>query len=200
MSRNYANYSQYLGAQRCCNLNGQGPIGPQGPPGPASIGPKGDTGSNGIIGPTGPTGRSCKGPTGPAGPASGLTGPVGPSGPASIDTSINAATYGSSTLTIPAQSVPLAYYSVTLPNAGDVINTINFTSFPTGYQAIIFVNGTAGTLINPCIIASTISGVHTNLNSNIQLIGPSNPGNLKYATINITYDGSLHYANIVAYY
>lgn len=28
MSRNYANYSQYLGAQRCCSLQGQGPIGP----------------------------------------------------------------------------------------------------------------------------------------------------------------------------
>jgi hypothetical protein len=80
MSRNYANYSQYLGAQRCCNLQGQGPIGPQGPAGPASIGPKGETGYPGIQGPTGATGRSCRGPTGPAGPASGLTGATGPAG------------------------------------------------------------------------------------------------------------------------
>lgn len=200
MSRNYTNYSQYLGAQRCCNLNSQGPIGPQGPPGPASIGPKGDTGYPGEIGPTGPTGRSCKGPTGPAGPPSGLTGPVGPVGPNSIDTTITAASYnqGTSTLTLPAQSYPLAYYSVTLPSAGDAISTINFTSFASGYQATIFVNGTAGVLINPCIIASTISGVRTNLNSNIQLIGVG--ANLQYATMNITYDGSLYYCNIVAYY
>ncbi len=198
MSRNYTNYSQYLGAQRCCNLNSQGPIGPQGPPGPASIGPKGDTGYPGEIGPTGPTGRSCKGPTGPAGPPSGLTGPVGPN---SIDTTITAATYnaGTSTLTIPAQSYPMAYYSVTLPSAGDAISTINFTSFPTGYQATIFVNGSAGTSVTPCIIASSISGVRTNLNLNIQLFG-SPAGNLQYATINITYDGSRYYCNIVAYY
>ena len=197
MSRNYTNYSQYLGAQRCCNLNSQGPIGPQGPPGPASIGPKGDTGYPGEIGPTGPTGRSCKGPTGPAGPPSGLTGPVGPN---SIDTTITAASYNqvTSTLTLPAQIYPMAYYSVTLPSAGNAISTINFTSFASGYQATIFVNGTAGVLINPCIIASTISGVRTNLNSNIQLIGGG--GNLQYVTMNITYDGSLYYCNIVAYY
>lgn len=197
MSRNYTNYSQYLGAQRCCNLNSQGPIGPQGPPGPASIGPKGDTGYPGEIGPTGPTGRSCKGPTGPAGPASGLTGPTGPN---SIDTTITTAIYnsGTSTLTLPAQSYPMAYYSVTLPSAGNAISTINFTSFASGYQATIFVNGTAGVLFNPCIIASTISGVHTNLNANVQLIGGG--GNIKYATMNITYDGSRYYCNIVAYY
>ena len=84
MSRNYANYSQYLGAQRCCSLQGQGPIGPQGPPGPASIGPKGETGYPGIQGPTGATGRSCRGPTGPPGSTSGLTGATGPAGDANI--------------------------------------------------------------------------------------------------------------------
>ena len=205
MSRSYTNYGQYLGASRCCSLNGQGPIGPQGPAGPASIGPKGDTGNNGTIGPTGPTGRSCKGPTGPAGPASGLTGTQGPqgaTGPVSISTTITAATYGSSTLTIPAQSLPIAYYSVTLPAAGNSINNISFTSFPTGYQAIVFVNGSAGTLspLVPCIISSGITSgsVHANISSNIQLIGTG--GNLRYATITITYDGLLYYANIVAYY
>lgn len=201
MSRNYTNYSQYLGAQRCCNLNSQGPIGPVGPAGPASIGPKGDTGYPGEIGPTGPTGRSCRGPTGPAGPPSGLTGPVGPN---SIDTTITAASYnaGTSTLTLPAQSAPLAYYSVTLPSAGDAINTISFTSFASGYQATIFVNGVAGTLGNPCIISSGITNgsVHANISSNIQLIGPSTPGNLQYVTITITYDGTLYYTNIVSYY
>jgi hypothetical protein len=74
MSRNFSNYSQYLGAQRCCDFRGQGPLGPQGPAGAAAIGPMGNTGS---IGPTGATGRSCKGPTGPQGSPSGLTGPTG---------------------------------------------------------------------------------------------------------------------------
>jgi hypothetical protein len=44
MSRNYIDYNQYLGAQRCCNLKVQGPQGPQGPTGPAAIGIPGVTG------------------------------------------------------------------------------------------------------------------------------------------------------------
>jgi hypothetical protein len=50
MSRYYADYSQYLGAQRCCDLRGQGPQGIQGPTGPAAVGQRGYTGY------TGPTG------------------------------------------------------------------------------------------------------------------------------------------------
>ena len=64
MSSYYPNYSQYLGAQRCCDSRGAGPVGPQGPTGPASIGQRGVTGA---VGATGPTGRGCIGPTGPAG-------------------------------------------------------------------------------------------------------------------------------------
>ena len=90
MSGYYPNYSQYLGAQRCCNLNTGGPIGPQGPAGPASVGPRGVTGADGS---TGPTGRGCRGPTGepgPIGPAGGPTGPqgeqgvTGPTGPTGL--------------------------------------------------------------------------------------------------------------------
>ena len=77
MSRYYGTYNQYLGAQRCCNLNSQGPIGPQGLQGPASIGPIGNTGEAGA---TGPTGRGCRGPTGPSGGPDGATGPTGPIG------------------------------------------------------------------------------------------------------------------------
>ena len=77
MSSYYPNYSQYLGAQRCCDSRGAGPAGPQGPTGPASVGPRGVTGS---LGPTGPTGRGCMGPTGPAGGPTGVTGPTGPAG------------------------------------------------------------------------------------------------------------------------
>lgn len=72
MSRYYSNYSQYLGAQRCCDLRGQGPQGIQGPTGPSAIGQRGQTGPTGSS-VTGPTGRSCKGDTGPRGP----TGPAG---------------------------------------------------------------------------------------------------------------------------
>jgi hypothetical protein len=68
MSKYYGTYNQYLGAQRCCDLRGQGPVGPQGPTGPAAIGPIGNTGPAGM-GMTGPTGRSCRGPEGPTGPA-----------------------------------------------------------------------------------------------------------------------------------
>ena len=53
MSRYYANYGQYLGAQRCCDLRGQGPQGPIGPTGPSIIGQRGFTGPAGITGPTG---------------------------------------------------------------------------------------------------------------------------------------------------
>jgi hypothetical protein len=67
------------------------------------------------------------GPIGPTGPAG-----VGPVGPAGINTTIVVATYSSNTLTIPNQYNPLVYYSVTLPDAGDIINTINFGTFPSG--------------------------------------------------------------------
>lgn len=91
MSRNYANYSQYLGAQRCCDSRGSGPIGPQGPTGPGSVGPIGNTGPTGSS-VTGPTGRGCMGPTGPSGGPTGTTGPTGPTGPVSIFTGAEAST------------------------------------------------------------------------------------------------------------
>jgi hypothetical protein len=78
MSRYYANYGQYLGAQRCCDLRGQGPQGPPGPTGESAIGQRGETGPTGPS-VTGPTGRSCKGDTGPGG-QTGFTGPPGPTG------------------------------------------------------------------------------------------------------------------------
>jgi hypothetical protein len=79
MSNYYGTYSQYLGAQRCCNLKGQGSQGIQGPQGPPSIGAIGNTGPTGASY-TGPTGRGCRGPTGPAGSSSGITGPTGVTG------------------------------------------------------------------------------------------------------------------------
>lgn len=73
MSRYYKNYTQYLGAQKCCDLRTQGPVGPEGPRGPAGVGERGWTGPAGESY-TGPTGKGCRGPTGPAG------GPTGPTG------------------------------------------------------------------------------------------------------------------------
>lgn len=60
-------YSDYLGAMKCCNSIGCGPVGPAGPTGP--IGAIGPAGLTGWTGPTGPTGRSCRGDTGMTGPA-----------------------------------------------------------------------------------------------------------------------------------
>jgi hypothetical protein len=72
-----SSYSQYLGAQRCYQLNGLGPQGIPGNQGPrGAIGPQGNTGYTGPTGPTGPTGRSCRGSTGPQGPQ-GAQGTVG---------------------------------------------------------------------------------------------------------------------------
>ena len=71
MTNKYLNYTQYLGAQRCCNLNVQGPQGIPGPTGPASVGP---------IGYTGPTGLGATGYTGYTGPAGGPIGDTGPTG------------------------------------------------------------------------------------------------------------------------
>jgi len=77
MSKYYANYPQYLGARKCCDLRTQGPVGPEGATGPAGVGERGWTGPTGQSF-TGPTGRGCRGPTGEPGPAGGPTGPTGP--------------------------------------------------------------------------------------------------------------------------
>lgn len=61
MSNYYGSYSQYLGAQRCCNLKTQGPPGPRGPTGPAAVG------EIGYTGPTGPTGNAYWDPSGVTG-------------------------------------------------------------------------------------------------------------------------------------
>lgn len=58
MSKYYGDYSQYLGANRCCDLKTQGATGPAGPTGPAAIGPVGNTGPTGYTGVTGATGAT----------------------------------------------------------------------------------------------------------------------------------------------
>jgi hypothetical protein len=58
-----SNYTNYLGARKCCDLKSAGVVGPIGPQGiPGTRGPDGFTG---FTGPQGPTGASYQGPTGP---------------------------------------------------------------------------------------------------------------------------------------
>jgi len=132
------------------------------------------------------------GPIGPAGPAG-----VGPVGPAGINTTIATATYNSTTntITIPNQHNPIVYYSVTLPSAGDIISTIDFGTFPSGYQAILFINGTIGTSVDPCVISNTITNVKTNLDTSLHL----NTGGKGYATMTIYNTGANKLCNIVGY-
>ena len=133
------------------------------------------------------------GPQGPAGPAG-----VGPVGPAGVNTTIAPAAYNATTytLTLPNQYNPSAYYSVTLPSAGDTIVTIDFGTFPSGYQAIIFVNGMIGTAATPCIISNNIINVNTNLDTGLSL---SSDGTYGYATMTIYNFGVHKLCNVVGY-
>jgi hypothetical protein len=131
------------------------------------------------------------GPVGPVGPAG-----IGPVGPAGINTIIITATYNFNTITLPNQYNPLVYYSVTLPNAGDLITAIDFGTFPTGYQAIIFIDGIIGNSATPCIISNTITNVNTNLAANLELAGDLTNG---YATMTIYNFGSNKLCNVVGY-
>jgi hypothetical protein len=72
------NYTQYLGAKRCCDLKVQGPQGAQGAQGQSVIGGMGYQGSTGATGPQGATGRGCRGATG----AQGYQGATGQNGSA----------------------------------------------------------------------------------------------------------------------
>ena len=133
MSGYSRNYQEYLASKTCCITRTQGPVGPIGPTGAnGAIGPMGVTGSNGNTGATGPTGRSCMGPT-------------GPQGPSSISPTITPLTLTTTTITIPAQTSVIQQFSVTL-NSGDILNTINFTNFPVGYQAFIYITNNGGTI------------------------------------------------------
>jgi collagen type I alpha len=124
-------YSDYLGAMKCCNSIGCGPVGPAGPTGP--IGAIGPAGLTGWTGPTGPTGRSCKGDTG-------MTGPAGSSPWSGV--SPNPISYTANTVTI--NGLTLATY------ASPSVNTTPYTLWiqTNGSTKTLFINGAAGTTTN----------------------------------------------------
>lgn len=126
-------YSDYLGAMKCCNSIGCGPVGPAGPTGP--IGAIGPAGLTGWTGPTGPTGRSCKGDTGPIGPPG--TSPWTGSSP-------NPISYTDNTVTV--NGITLTRYI--FPNVNNTPNTIWLGYNGSTNRTDLLINNSAGTVSN----------------------------------------------------
>ena len=159
MSSYYGNYSQYLGAQRCCNLKTQGPQGPAGPTGPAAVGPPGYTGSTGytgMTGPTGPTGNAYWDPSGVTGIS--YINDIYVGGRSYLSGGITSITT-STLITISGTSITITGNNLKFNNfylnygsgSAATITTINFTTVPLNCDYIIAVNTTdVGTLtFNP---------------------------------------------------
>ena len=194
MSRYYANYPQYLGAQKCCDLRTRGPEGPEGPPGPAGVGQRGETGPAGQSF-TGPTGRGCRGATGepgPAGPA-GPEGPTGPAGPEGPQGSVGPqgpqgiAGTGFTGPTGPAQW-SLNSYTITKPTGSTGFSGIGYTG-NVGIFGDLIVTGT----IDPVSIYVT-NRVNSNmitLDSITNKINLSNVSNNYDSTIKLDQTGNL---------
>lgn len=127
-------YSDYLGAMKCCNSIGCGPVGPAGPTGP--IGAIGPAGLTGWTGPTGPTGRSCKGDTG-------MTGPPGSSPWSGV--SPDPISYTANTVTVNG----LTLVTYTSPSA----NTTPYTLWIqiNGATKTLYINNSTGALSHPII-------------------------------------------------
>lgn len=167
-------YQDYLGAKKCCDLNGYGNPGPIGARGPT--GPNGFTGSFGITGATGQTGT--------IGPAQ--RGPTGPPGSVSVGVTSLTLTSGSTTFT---QTSAIAYYSIDLTGALTLSNIIPV--MPSGGIAIIFVSTTdSGTITFPM---SSINRYVTNAASPIAVTSA------KPTIIIIRYDGTSYYAQAKQY-
>ena len=172
-------YQDYLGAKKCCDLNGYGTPGPIGERGPT--GPNGFTGSFGITGQTGQTGT--------IGPAQ--RGPTGP--PASVSLGVTPLTFEpDGTSIIINQSLSIASYSLVLSNLSN-LTTINAT-LPSGGQAIIYV-----TILNPNVGEITFPIINinyyvTNTVSVPILVISSFPD-----IIIIKYDGTSYYAQAKQY-
>ena len=159
MSRYYGNYTQYLDAQRCCDLRGQGPPGPIGPTGPAAIGERGYTGPPGES-ITGPTGRSCRGPTGEPGPVTYRGVPVTKTGDFTVGITENwiiCDGSGPITVTLPSASTYPARELMFKNVANQAVNANTTNVVP-------LVGGPSGTAILPATIGSTATLVSDGTN------------------------------------
>ena len=140
------NYSKYLGARRCCDINGVGPKGYDGIKGPVGdIGLQGNTGNTGATGFTGIMGKSCRGPTGPIGPSNGPIGSTGYTGPYAsfaqgIGININEDTSNN--------------YSIELESSG---NNVSYNIYPNYYYNIaINTYGRTNIQFNPIQIVTDL--------------------------------------------
>jgi hypothetical protein len=181
-----SNYTQYLGAKRCCDLKVQGPQGPQGYQGLAAIGPMGYQGLTGTQGYQGATGRGCAGPTGsqgqvgatgiPGSPggaqgATGATGDVGATGAQGYTGATGAQGYTGATGSQGATGAQLLI-------AGSTANATFYPTFVqyTGATAYypFFVNGATGFTYNPgtnTLTTNSISGINGATGLNLQYNG-----------------------------
>ena len=153
-----SNYTQYLGAKRCCDLKVQGPQGPQGSQGRSAVGGMGPQGATGAQGYQGATGRGCIGPAGVTG-AQGATGPQGATGAQGAEGAAGGAglilyynysvTGGVSPFALQRTTDYTGAATVTLP-----IGTVSWRLNPTvtnpftisggSYQSVIFASAAAG--------------------------------------------------------
>jgi hypothetical protein len=170
MSGYYGNYSQYLGAQKCCSIKTQGSQGPAGPTGPAAIG---------IIGYTGPTG--------PSSISNAVTTLTLNSQSITIPSQNQPIAYYTVDLTNGDNLSSVTFTS--LPTGYQAIVFITTTTLTTGQTATI------GTPTSP----SVLSGInYYNLNAQQTLSGTTST--LRRAILTINNDGTFKYGNLVTYY
>jgi len=180
-----SNYTQYLGAKRCCDLKVQGPQGPQGAQGRSAVGGMGPQGATGAQGYQGATGRGCVGPTGAAG-AQGATGPQGATGAQGAEGAAGGAglilyyNYGLGAIA-GAGRYPLqrATDFINIPSPNPVTfgtGTVLWRLFPTvtnpftisggTYQSVIFAGSSTGGIIEITSVTQELSGTSIATSSN----------------------------------
>lgn len=195
MSRSYVNYSQYLGAQRCCNLRQYIP-GPPGPTGPGIVGPRGPTGPEG--GPTGASG--IRGPTGNIGP----TGPTG-----GYPSAIYGNFYNNATQTVNSGSINMLVIQSTFISNGITLsaNQLTFTIAGIYYISLVVEvsSTTNGTQVNIWYRMNNVDQAYSNNlftfnggGGTTQLISLSNVINVNANDILTFYTDSTATVNFVA--
>jgi hypothetical protein len=143
------------------------------------------------------------GPAGPTGPAAvGIIGYTGPTGPSPMANIVTTLTLDGNSISIPSQTQSIAYYTIDLTD-GEELSTVTFGSFPTGFQAIVFITSNTLTIGQTATIGTLVGGViggitYRNLNTQQTLSGTN--GDLHTAILTIYNDGTNKYGNLVTYY